>query len=88
MQWAILKIKEGLVYLSLGLINHLKGYSQTLYHENVPLNLKNVEEMCASHNIGPEPEPPGVDSGAALLGPQVCFGTCPHFYSRYNTKTT
>jgi hypothetical protein len=35
MQWAILKIKEGLAYLSLDLFYDLKGKSQKLFCENV-----------------------------------------------------
>jgi hypothetical protein len=37
MQWANLKIKEGLAYLSLDLIHDLKGQSQKLFRENIPL---------------------------------------------------
>jgi hypothetical protein len=37
MRWAILKIKEGLAYLSLDLIYDLKGKSQNLFRGNVPL---------------------------------------------------
>jgi hypothetical protein len=39
MRQTILKIKEGLAYLSLGLIYHLKGYSQKPFHEHVPLRV-------------------------------------------------
>jgi hypothetical protein len=42
MRWAILEIK-GLAFLSLDLIYHLKGKSQTLFHENVPLKEKNMK---------------------------------------------
>jgi hypothetical protein len=36
MQWAILKIKEGLAHLSLDLVYDLKGLSQQLFREDVP----------------------------------------------------
>jgi hypothetical protein len=38
MRWSILKIKDGLAYLSLDLIYDLTGKSQKLFRENVPLS--------------------------------------------------
>jgi hypothetical protein len=45
MQRAILKITKGLAYLSLKLICDLKGKSQNLFRENVPLNAYTIPQV-------------------------------------------
>jgi hypothetical protein len=47
MRRVILKIKEGLAYLSLGPIYDFKEYSQTRFCENVPLILIYEAQRCA-----------------------------------------
>jgi hypothetical protein len=51
MRWANLKIKEGLAYLSLDLIYDLKGKSQKLFRENVPLI-----SGTFVHAVNPDPD--------------------------------
>jgi hypothetical protein len=48
MRVVILKIKEGLTYLSFGLINDLKRQSQQLFQENAPLNSQRISIAISS----------------------------------------